>query len=73
MNFLSLNFIIFLTIFLIVYYVLPVKYRYILIACGNVIFYGYVDKRYVIILLFVATITYLGGYFIIRGDCPKTR
>ena len=64
MNFLSLVFYIFILTFLLVYYITPRKYRYIVITIGSYIFYGYTNMKMLLILIVITGITYLGGIFI---------
>lgn len=61
MNFLSLAFYAFIPIFLIIYYVVPTKYRYVVIAIGSFLFYGFADVRMLLVLLIIIIITYIGG------------
>ncbi len=62
MNYLSVVFFCFIPAFFLVYYLIPVKYRYIAITIGSYIFYGYSDVRLLIVLVAVTGITYVGGY-----------
>ena len=45
MTFLDLKFYIFLPAFLIIYYIIPQKYRYIAILFGSYLFYGYENLK----------------------------
>ena len=61
LNILSLTFFLFITVFMIVYYIFPAKYRYIPILMGNLIFYGWYDWHCIVILVAVILISYSGG------------
>lgn len=64
MNYMSLVFYAFICIFLIIYYMIPQKYRYIVVAVGSYIFYGYANIRMLIALLAITIFTYIGGLLI---------
>lgn len=61
MNYISLAFFAFIILFLILYYAVPQKYRYIVIFAGSYIFYGYADIRLLLVLISITAVTYLGG------------
>lgn len=61
MNYISLAFFAFIILFLILYYAVPQKYRYIVIFVGSYIFYGYADIRLLLVLISITAVTYLGG------------
>lgn len=61
MTYLSLVFYIFCPLFFVVYYLVPQKYRYIVILAGSYIFYGYGNPGLLSFLLITTVITYLGG------------
>lgn len=64
MNYVSLSFYAFLPLFLIAYYIVPQKYRYIVITIGSYIFYGYTSIRMLIVLSAITVISYFGGLVI---------
>lgn len=66
MNFLSLSFYLFIPIFLIMYYIVPKKYRYIVICIGSYTFYGYSNFKMLVVLIGVTIISYIGGLAINR-------
>lgn len=70
MNYLSLSFFCFIPLFLILYYIVPQKYRYIVITAGSYIFYGFADIRLLIVLMSVTVLTYIGGIILQK---KKTR
>lgn len=70
MNYLSLVFFCFMPLFLILYYIVPQKYRYIVITAGSYIFYGFADFRLLIVLMSVTVLTYIGGIILQK---KKTR
>lgn len=61
MNYISLAFFAFIILFLILYYAVSQKYRYIVIFVGSYIFYGYADVRLLLVLISITVVTYLGG------------
>ncbi len=61
MNYLSLIFFGFMPLFLIIYYIVPQKCRYIVITIGSYFFYGFTDLRLLLILTSVTVLTYIGG------------
>lgn len=61
MNYISLGFYAFICIFLIVYYIVPQRYRYILITVGSYFFYGYADFKLLTVLMMITILTYIGG------------
>lgn len=61
MNYISLGFFAFICIFLIVYYIVPQRYRYILITVGSYFFYGYADFKLLTVLMMITILTYIGG------------
>ncbi len=66
MNFLSWSFAGFIAAFVIVYYCIPARYRYILLLAGSFIFYGWSDWHYLPILGGVILISYTGGMVLFR-------
>ena len=71
MNFLDLVFIPFLIGFLIIYYLTPARFRYIVIFAGSLFFYGYADPRILLVLLAATLISYTGGLVIEKSTRPK--
>lgn len=61
MSFTSLNFVVFLCLTLIVYYLFPQKYKYIAIAVASTAFYFIMSKWLIALLFIVAVISYVGG------------
>ena len=64
MNYLSLSFYAFFILFFLIYYIIPQRYRYIVIFLGSWLFYGYSDPKILSVLLAVTIVTYLGGLII---------
>ncbi len=71
MNFLNLVFYVFILLFLAVYYVVPNKYRYIVIFIGSYVFYGYSDPQILIVLIIASLISYAGGWLIQKSNFSK--
>lgn len=61
MNFLNLVFYIFIFLFFICYFIVPQKNRYIVIAIGSYIFYGFTSIKMLLVLMLITLITYVGG------------
>ncbi|SFC74769.1 MBOAT family O-acyltransferase [Butyrivibrio sp. YAB3001] len=61
MNYISLIFGVFFIIFITVYYIVPAKYRYIILFTGSYIFYGYLNPKMLLVLVLVTLISYIGG------------
>ena len=64
MLFNSWEFIVFFPITLLVYYLVPIKYRYIWLLITSYLFYMNWDLKYTLLLLFSTVITYIGGVVI---------
>lgn len=56
----------FIAVFVIVYYCIPARFRYILLLAGSFIFYGWNDWHYLPILGGVILISYTGGMVLFR-------
>ncbi len=61
MSYLSIDFLIFICLFVCIYYLIPCKYRYICILLGSLFFYGYKSPELLLLLLLTIAITYTGG------------
>lgn len=61
MAFVSIQFIIFLIVLLVVYYLFPRKYQWLLLLAGSYVFYAYASPFYLIFLLISTVTTYLCG------------
>lgn len=70
MNFLNFSFIPFFLIMITVYYLVPAKYRYVVIFASSYIFYGFSDRKLLIILVLVTALTYVGG-LVLHGHKEK--
>ncbi len=64
MTFLDIEFAFFLPLFLILYFVVPKKYRYVVTLVGSYVFYAFADIRLALVLLGVTILTYVGGFVI---------
>lgn len=74
MLFSSLIFIIFfLPIFLFLYYLVPFKYKNIILLLFSLIFYAWGEPKYIFLLIFVALLNYLSGLIIDKSNNKKTR
>ena len=64
MLFTSFDFLVFLPIVLIVFFLIPPKTRYIWLVVVSFFFYMYLDPLYVFLILFPTILTYMGGLYI---------
>ncbi len=64
MNFLSLKFLGFLLVFFVIYYIVPSKFRYIVIFLGSYLFYGIGHPSMLITLVGLTLVSYLGARII---------
>lgn len=64
MSFLNPIFYLFIPIFLILYYLIPQRYRYIVIFVGSYFFYGYANIQMLAVLAAITLLTYIGGFII---------
>lgn len=64
MNYLTLSFLGFFVGLLIVYYLIPAKYRYLVILVGSYIFYGLGQPKMLITLVGLTVVSYFGGLII---------
>lgn len=71
MNFLNLVFYAFILVFFAVYFVVPNKYKYIVIFVGSYFFYGYSNPKILIVLIIASAISYVGGWMIHKSNYKK--
>ena len=71
MNFIDIPFCIFIPVFLGIYYIVPPKYRYIVIFLGSYIFYGYSNPKVLLVLALATFISYFGGIAIYKWNYSK--
>lgn len=64
MLFNTTQYIIFLPIVILIYYILPAKIRYIWLLIASYYFYMQWNPAYVLLLLFCTVLTFLGGQYI---------
>lgn len=73
MVFNSYSFLIFFPIVVLVNFLIPKKAQYLWLLAASYYFYMNWDARYVLLLLFSTTVTYLCGLAIERTEVPKTK
>lgn len=73
MIFNSFSFFIFFAIVIILYYIIPGKYRYILLLFASYFFYGYSNYKYILLLLGVTIISYISGLLISNKRFAKNK
>lgn len=71
MIFNSFEYIIFFIITLIIYYIIPTKYRYLVLLIASYIFYGYSNLKYIWLLIFITILSYFFGYIINKKNSQK--
>lgn len=73
MKFNSIQFLVFFPIVAIVYFVIPQKWRWLLLLCASYLFYMSWRPKYVLVLLVVTGIGYLAGRLLDKENRPKNR
>jgi alginate O-acetyltransferase complex protein AlgI len=73
MVFTSVNFLIFITLFVIIYYACALKYRYILLLVTSLFYYVNINPLYVVLLLLVCVSTYFSTIFIDKTKNDKRK
>lgn len=68
MTFASVHFLIFLPIVFLLYYLCPSKYRWVVILASNYVFYAFAGWQYVLVLLYVTAVAYLGGRYLYKAE-----
>ena len=68
MNYLTLSFLGFLVGLLVVYYLIPARYRYLVILVGSYIFYGLGHPKMLITLVGLTSVSYIGGLIIEKKE-----
>ena len=63
---------IFLPIFLCIYYIVPMKFKNFILLVFSLIFYGFGEPIYILLLLFVSIMNYIFGIFIDKSK-KKTK
>lgn len=69
MAFVSINFYIFLLLLLLVYYIVPVKHRWMILLTGSLVFYYLLDKKGILRLLGMAVFSYISA--ILLSYCKR--
>ena len=74
MLFSSLLFIfLFLPIFLLLYYLVPFKFKNIILLIFSLIFYAWGEPKYILLLIFVTLLNYICGLIIDKNDNKKVK
>ncbi len=73
MLFNSMAFAVFLPIVFILYWVLPQRFRWILLLAASYYFYMSWDVKYVFLILFTTVVSYLAGVFMEKADSKKKK
>ena len=73
MNFNSLIFLIFLLVVVVLYWIIPHKYRYILLLIASYIFYMCWNVKLILLIAFTTLLTYLTGLLIEKTNNKKLK
>ena len=73
MNFNSLAFLIFLFVVVFIYWIIPHKFRYILLLVASYIFYMFWNVKLIFLILFTTLLTYGAGILIEKTDNKKLK
>ena len=68
MDFFEPIFYVFILTYLIVYYIVPNRYRYLVFFTGSYFFYGYSNPKLLIVLIIASAISYVGGLLIVKSE-----
>ncbi len=71
MSYASIEFLLFVLVLVLIYYVFPKKYRYIVLLVGSLIFYYLFSGKYIIFILLSSVITYFSGKLIEKYNDKK--
>lgn len=64
MSYASIEFLLFVLVLVLIYYIFPKKHRYIILLIGSLIFYYLFSGKYIIFILLSSVITYFSGKLI---------
>lgn len=64
MSYASIEFLLFVLVLVLIYYIFPKKHRYIVLLIGSLIFYYLFSGKYIIFILLSSVITYFSGRLI---------
>ena len=70
MLFNSIDFLVFFPIVVLIYFIIPIKLRYIWLLIASYYFYMSWNAKYVILILFSTIVTYLSGILIEKASGP---
>jgi len=73
MSFISLNFICFLFLTLVIYYCIPKKYRYLVLLIASYYYYGINNFNYLFLLISITLISYFSGYLVNKSTTEKEK
>ena len=64
MSYASIEFLLFVLVLVLIYYIFPKKHRYIILLIGSLIFYYLFSGKYIVFILLSSVITYFSGKLI---------
>lgn len=73
MIFNSIPYLIFFTLFFVIYYTVKEKYRNLVLLVGSYYFYGYSEPKNILILLGITIISYCSGFLINKSSKEKNK
>ncbi len=71
MSYASIEFLLFVLVFVFIYYIFPKKNRYIVLLIGSLIFYYLYSGKYIIFIILSSIITFLSGILIEKYNNKK--
>lgn len=73
MSFVSIPFILLLAVVLLLYYILPLKIRWVMLLIASYIFYAYFNFYLIFLILFTTAISYLSGIIMTKCSSKKVK
>src|SRR5687768_8335086 len=73
MLFNSFEFLIFFPVVTILYFLLPYRYRWMLLLAASFVFYMFFKAVYILILIFTILIDYYSAFYIEKAASPATK
>ncbi len=73
MTYVSFAFYIFLIVVLLAYYIMPVKYRWVVLLIGSLSFYLIADKRAFLMVMAISVFSYFMGRWIEKSEDKKSK
>ncbi len=71
MSYVSINFLIFIIVLALIYYLFPKKYRYFILLIGSIYFYFLISKQYIIFIILSSIVIYLSARLMNKYEKKK--